>query len=193
MQAQIEKRFEERRLLDHEVDTTSIDQMFQIYNGLGGLGPDAMKTEIINDFHYLEEIIGELDYESMEMLKNENPNIFVLILTKIFNFLAYLARIPINNGDGESAEMNLYAKALETLQEKNTGPDGEKPAWLKIMETIFHIGVKHAKAIDKIGEGKIPDVDMFVDILTMNSLLSLNDFKMEKQNFKQPSNDNLLI
>ena len=89
-----------------------------------------MKTEIINDFHYLEEIIGELDYEHMEMLKSENPNIFVLILTKIFNFLAYLARIPINNEDGEASHMNLYERALETLIEKNTGPDGEKPAWL---------------------------------------------------------------
>ena len=67
-----------------------------------------MKTEIINDFHLLEEIIGELDYEHMEMLKNDNPSIFVLILTKIFNFLAYLARIPISNEDGEPTEMNLY-------------------------------------------------------------------------------------
>ena len=52
------------------------------------------------------------------------------------------------------------------------------------METIFHLGVKHAKAIDKIGEGKIPDVDMFVDILTMNNLLSLEDFKMKKASWK---------
>ena len=151
-----------------------------------------MKTEIINDFHLLEEIIGELDYEHMEMLKNDNPSIFVLILTKIFNFLAYLARIPISNEDGEPTEMNLYRKALETLIEKNTGPDGEKPAWLQTMETIFHFGVKHANAIDKIGEGKIPDVDMFIDVLQMN-MLSLDDFKQKKASFKQTSTDNLLI
>ena len=50
MQAQIEQRFKERQLLEHEVDNTSIEQMFEIYNGLGGLGQDAMKSEIINDF-----------------------------------------------------------------------------------------------------------------------------------------------
>ena len=188
MQAQIEQRFKERQLLEHEVDNTSIEQMFEIYNGLGGLGQDAMKSEIINDFQLLEEIIGELDYENMEMLKSENPNVFVLMLTKIFNFLAYLARIPTNNEDGESTQMNLYEKALETLIEKNTGPDGEKPAWLKTVETIFHFGVKHAKAIDQIGEGKIPDVDMFVDILEM-SMMNMNEFR----EIATPSIDNLLI
>ena len=42
MQAQIEQRFKERKLLDHEVDTTSIDAMFEIYNTVGGLGQEAM-------------------------------------------------------------------------------------------------------------------------------------------------------
>ena len=118
--------------------------MFEIYNELGGLGKDSMKTEIINDFHMIEEIVGELDYEHMEMLRSENPNIFVFIITKIFNFLAYLAKIPTTDEDGEPVKMNLYRKTLEMLIEKNVGPDGEKPAWLKTMETIFHFGVKHA-------------------------------------------------
>ena len=43
MQAELEQRFKERELQLHEVDTTSIDQMFDIYSNLGGLGPDAMQ------------------------------------------------------------------------------------------------------------------------------------------------------
>lgn len=105
--------------------------MFEIYNSMGGLGEESMKDEIINDLIQLEEIIGDLDYEHMEMLKSENPNIFIMILTKIFSFLGYLARIPIKDEDGNSAHMNLYRKALDTLVEKNTGPDGERPAWLE--------------------------------------------------------------
>jgi len=46
MQIEIEKRFQERKLREHEVDTTSIDSMFEIYKSLGGLGEEALKTEI---------------------------------------------------------------------------------------------------------------------------------------------------
>ena len=46
MQAQIEQRFKERKLLEHEVDTTSIDSLFEIYSNLGGLGEKAMQEEI---------------------------------------------------------------------------------------------------------------------------------------------------
>ena len=43
MQAELEQRFKERELQLHEVDTTSIDQMFDIYSNLGGLGQYAMQ------------------------------------------------------------------------------------------------------------------------------------------------------
>ena len=84
--------------------------------------------------------------------------------------------------------MNLYRKTLEMLIEKNVGPDGEKPAWLKTMETIFHFGVKHAQAIDQIGQGQIPDIDMFVDVLQMN-MMSMDEFR----DIATPSIDNMLI
>jgi hypothetical protein len=74
-------RFKERKLLDHEVDTTSIDQMFEIYRGLGGLGEASMQTEIINDLKELEEIVGPLSYDNMEMLKSQNPNFVVVLMT----------------------------------------------------------------------------------------------------------------
>ena len=170
MQEQIEQRFMERKLLDHEVDTTSIDQLFEIYNGLGGLGADSMQTEIINDFHQLEEIVGPLNYDHMEMVKMWNPNVFCLILSKVFNYLGYLARIPITDENGNPKTMNLYRVALENLIEKNTGPNGEKPGWLTMVEYVFHWGVKNAKLLDQIGQGKIPDMDMFVDYLTNNMM-----------------------
>ena len=68
MQAQIEQRFKERKLLDHEVDTTSIESMFEIYNTVGGLGEVAMQGEIMNDFEQLEEIVGDLDYDAMVLI-----------------------------------------------------------------------------------------------------------------------------
>ena len=80
MQAELEQRFKERELQLHEVDTTSIDQMFDIYSNLGGLGPDAMQQELINDFSQLEEIIGELNYEEMAVLKASNPNLFIVLI-----------------------------------------------------------------------------------------------------------------
>ena len=130
MQAQIELRFEERRLLDHEVDTTSIEQMFKIYHGLGGLGAESMLVEIIDDLAELEEIVGPLSYDNMEMLKSQNPNFFGVLLVQIWNWLGYLAKIPIKDEDGNDTTMNLYRKALDTLIEKNLGPNGEKPGWL---------------------------------------------------------------
>ena len=124
----------------------------------------------------------------MEMMQSQAPGVFVLILTKIFNYLAYLARIPIKNEDGDDDQLNLYVKALETLIEKNTGPDGEKPAWLVKVELVFHWGAKAAGIVDKIGQGQIPDVDMFLDALTLN-MMSMNDF----QEFVPPTSDNMLI
>ena len=151
MQAQIEQRFQERKLLDHEVDTTSIESMFEIYNTVGGLGAASMQGEILNDFDMLEEIVGDLSYDSLGMIQTQNPNIFVFIIVKIFNYLGYLAKIPITDEDGNTAELNLYLKALDTLKEKNTGPDGEVPAWLEKVEMIFHYGAKLYKFLDSIG------------------------------------------
>jgi hypothetical protein len=46
MQMELEQRFKERKILDHEVDTTNIDDMFAIYSNLGGLGQDSMQREL---------------------------------------------------------------------------------------------------------------------------------------------------
>jgi len=136
----------------------------------------------------LEEIIGDLDYENMEMLRSENPNIFIMLITKIFNLLGYLANYPIQDEDGQPAKINLYRKVLETLVEKNTGPNGEKPAWLEKVITFFHYGVKAAAVVDEIGKGKIPDVDMFMDALTMN-MMDMSQFTK----IVTPSVDNILL
>ena len=41
MKKELMHRFHERQLLEHEVDTTSIDGMFDIYNQLGGIGAES--------------------------------------------------------------------------------------------------------------------------------------------------------
>ena len=43
MKDELMQRFHERELLDDEVDTTSIDGMFEIYNQLGGIGADSQQ------------------------------------------------------------------------------------------------------------------------------------------------------
>ena len=93
--------------------------MFEIYSELGGLGQDSMQLELQKDFADLEEIIGELNYEEMAVLKSTNPGLFIIIVQKVFNFLMYLARIPTTNENGEKVDLNLYEEALDTLFEKN--------------------------------------------------------------------------
>ena len=84
------QRFHERELLEHEVDTTSIDGLFEIYNQLGGIGADSQQKELENDFAMLEEIIGELDAEEMSVLKSTNQALFIVLIQKVFNFLQVL-------------------------------------------------------------------------------------------------------
>ena len=49
----------------------------------------------------LEEIVGKLDYEEMAVLKSTNPSLFMILIQKVFNFLMYLAHIPIRDENGE--------------------------------------------------------------------------------------------
>lgn len=54
MKDELMKRFHEREILENEVDNTSIDGMFDIYNELGGLGADSQQKELERDFEMLE-------------------------------------------------------------------------------------------------------------------------------------------
>jgi len=82
--------------------------MFEIYSQLGGLGQDSMQLELQKDFAELEEIIGELNYEEMAVLKSSNPGLFIIIIQKVYNFLMYLSRVSTTNEDGEAIDVNLY-------------------------------------------------------------------------------------
>jgi hypothetical protein len=113
-----------------------------------------------------------------------------MIITKIFNFLGYLAKIPIKDEDGHPAEMNLYQKAMDTLVEKNIDEEGDKPDWLKKIEMVFHWGKKIAIMVDKIGEGKIPEIDLITDLMSMN-MMSMNEFT--EMVMPLPSTDDMLI
>ena len=67
----------------------------------------------------LEEIIGEINYDEMSVLKATNPGLFIVLIQKVFNFLMYLAHVRITDESGEESHMNLYQKAMDTLVEKN--------------------------------------------------------------------------
>ena len=110
-----------------------------------------MQEEIEQDLAELEGIIGELNYEEMSVLKSSSPGVFVLLITKVFAFLAFLAKIPIRDEDGNPATMNLYRKALDTLIAKNTHPNGDKPSWLEKVEMIYDWGCMIVPLIDSIG------------------------------------------
>ena len=150
MKDELMQRFHERELLEDEVDTTSIDDMFDIYSELGGLGEDSQQQELEDDFKALEEIVGELDYEQMSILKQTNPGMFIVLIFKVFNFLMYLAHIPIKDKHtGEERHINLYEKAMETLISTNKKPDGEMPDWLKSTKTVFDWGKHYGNIAEK--------------------------------------------
>ena len=149
-------RFKERKLLAHEVDTSSMEQMFEIYTNLGGLGQDSMQRELEYDFAQLQEIIGELDYEEMAVLKSTNPSLFIILIQKVFNFLMYLAHVPIKDENGEAAGMNLYEEAIDKLFEKNV-VDGQVPDWLQKVKLCFDWGKKFAKIVEAAQSGLMAD------------------------------------
>ena len=175
MKEELMQRFHERELLDHEVDTTSIDGMFEIYNQLGGLGADSQQKELEADLAALEEIIGDLNRDEMSILKETNPGLFALLIQKVFNFLMYLAHIPIRDDDGEQQHMNLYQKIMDTLIEKNS-IDGEMPGWLKQIKMIFDWGKHFGIIVEKAHNGEL--ANNLADIIPhelINTLISVDE------------------
>ena len=67
----------------------------------------------------------------MSVLKASNPNLFIIIIQKVFNYVMYLSRVTTTDEFGNEVQMNLYKKTLEVLLEKNVGEDGEVPEWLQ--------------------------------------------------------------
>ena len=175
MKEELMKRFEERQLLDHEVDTTSIDGMFDIYSSLGGLGADSQQKELQKDFEMLEEIIGELNYEEMSVLKATNPNVFILLIQKVFNFLMYMAHVPIKDDNGDDSHMNAYEKVMDTLFEKNV-VDGEVPEWLKKVKLCFDWGKHFGIIVEKAQSGELADnlADIIPHELIANTFISVD-------------------
>jgi hypothetical protein len=171
MQKELMQRFKERELLDHEVDTTSMDEMFNIYNDLGGLGQDSMQRELEEDFAQLEEILGELNYEEMSVLRATNPNLFIIIIQKVYNFLMYLSHVGIKDEDGNDSHINLYEEAIDTLFERNV-VDGQVPEWLVQVKMIFDWGSKFSKVVEKAQNGEFADslADLIPQDMTMSML-----------------------
>lgn len=72
-----------------------------------------MNDHIAYDFNSLEKVIGEsVTEDDLIYIAKHNPNIFTSLLKKVFSFLIYVARMPIdwNNGEGT---MNNFDKVID--------------------------------------------------------------------------------
>jgi len=92
----------------------------------------------------LEEIMGVdvLQADDIATLQKTDPAIFIVIISKIMDFLMYLTKIPaqlIDPNAEKDAKVNLYStyfdKFVEEQRKKN---GGEIPSWLKLVQVIFH-------------------------------------------------------
>jgi hypothetical protein len=92
----------------------------------------------------------------MSVLKATNPNLFIVIIQKVYNFLMYLANVPTTDEDGNDTKMNLYHKVLDTLFEKNV-IDGEVPDWLYKLKMVFDWGEKFGIIVEKAQSGELAD------------------------------------
>jgi hypothetical protein len=108
----------------------------------------------------LEEIIGELNYEEMSVLKATNPNVFILLIQKVFNFLMYMAHVPIKDDSGwinfigDDKHMNVYEEVMDTLEEKNV-VDGIVPEWLTTLKMCYAWGKHFGIIVEKAKSGEI--------------------------------------
>lgn len=74
---------------------------------------DRMNDHINYDFVALERVIGEkVTEDDLLYIAKHNPNIFMSILKKVFSFLIYVARMPIDWKNEEST-MNNFDKVID--------------------------------------------------------------------------------
>lgn len=65
---------------------------------------DSMQDHIAYDFLNLERAIGEkVTEDDLMYVAKHNPNIFGIMVKKVFSFLIYVARMPIDWNDGQGA------------------------------------------------------------------------------------------
>lgn len=125
------------QLAKDEIDT------FDIHSKVaqGSTLKQRMQEQLEHDILSLEGIIGEeVTHDDLMYLAQNNPNIFYTMLMKVFEFLVYLANIPVDQGNTDET-LNLYEdflnKVIEAAKEKN---GGELPVWIKFAEKIFNFG-----------------------------------------------------
>jgi hypothetical protein len=72
-----------------------------------------MEEELIADFAELEETLGEIDYDELAAIKAINPQLYIIIVQKIINFLRFLAHVPIKDDDGNITHtLDVYDKII---------------------------------------------------------------------------------
>ena len=84
-----------------------------------------MKEHIANDISTLENLIGEeVTDEDLVYIAQHNPNIFLGILKKIFNYLLYIARLPVD-WKNEMETINNFEQVINKIvdadREQNKG------------------------------------------------------------------------
>ena len=146
--------------------------MMAIFHDMGGVSAhdeNTMKEEIMHDFAELEEIVGDIDFDELAAIKAVNPQLFVIIVQKIINFLRFLARVPVKNDDGDITHtMDLYKKVVDTLENSSKDGNGRVPSWVKSISYVFDMGRNLDEVITKVELGEIADI---ADLLTAGETL----------------------
>lgn len=83
-----------------------------IFKDMGGVGSneeDTLREELIHDFEELQEMLGEIDQDELAAIKSVNPQLWLIIVQKIVNFLRFLSNVPIKDDAGEiSHTIDMY-------------------------------------------------------------------------------------
>lgn len=81
------------KLAEDEINTFDIHSK----NAYGDQLKKQMQDHIAYDFMSMERVIGqEVSEDDLMFIAKHNPNLFLNLLKKLFNFLIYIARLPID-------------------------------------------------------------------------------------------------
>ena len=101
LEQKLRKEFQEweqlKQLAHDEIDTTDISTQWN-----QGSDPRIkMQDSIKNDIESLEHITNNTITEAdLQLLHSQNPNVIMLIFSKIFDFLSFLSNIEVVTEDG---------------------------------------------------------------------------------------------
>ena len=81
------------KLAEDEINTFDIHSK----TGYGSQLKSQMQDQLAYDFTSLERLVGDrLSEDDLMFIAKHNPNLFLSLLKKLFNFLVYVARLPVD-------------------------------------------------------------------------------------------------